>query len=500
MACLFFSPMPIQIHKNNAALALFLFISASFLTWYFSVAYFTTSLDEGIYTYGGHRIAAGQIPYKDFFGFIGPILYWLEGLISTLLGNNITTLRLSTAASIGAITAGLFLYSNFIAGRTVALLATLTWFSFALAVPNRMEVNHRWLSMGIYSLAVAALIASPASERLWNWIAGCLLGLAIFTTPSFVYSAAILGGYLYFRDRNRFLPYLLGGVFSCSVVTLILAWHGALFPFFEHLRWALENYGQANYFSYGRFAWQVPAVFFLQIYLGAICIPLSLLMAGLYSVWRKDLRLEFPVVSCLALFATAYPKWDAYSLFFIAAPFLGLLLSILFSMVPEALSSLVRGLVFAFFTYNLINVSTLPYRLTRMPTRAGVLMGDSASALVMEKLENAIPRKSKVFVYPYLSALYTLLDVENPTRYEYLQPGMMTAEDEASVLTDLKKSPPDFIFWQNFPDADIRRVWPSSNPDRHRFTRLEQWIPQEYEPGIEITESNIRGRVWKRKR
>lgn len=495
-----FAPMPTHLLKNHAAIALLLYVSAFFLSCYLSLAYFTFSLDEGIYTYGGHRVAAGQTLYKDFFSYVGPILYWIEGLLYALFGNDVAKLRYSTAASIGAITAGLYFFASSIAGRMAGLLASITWFAVAIDLPNRMEVNHRWLSMGFYALAGVALIASPAASRLWNLIAGCLLGLAIFTTPSFVYPAAILGVYLYFRDRIRFRPYLLGGMLSCSLVTVILIWQGAIFPFFEQLRWAVDNYSQANHFSYGRFGSEVPARYFLQIYMGAICIPLSFAMAGLYYLWRKDLQLEFPVVFCLALFATSYPKWDAYSLHFISAPFFGLAFVIAFSLVPDALRSLVRGLLLGFLTYNLVLAWTLPHRLTRMPTRAGVLMGDSVSALVLERLENAIPAKSKVFVYPYMSALYPLLDIENPTRYEYLQPGMMTAEDERSVLSDLKRSPPHFIFWQDFPHADIRNLWPSSNPDRHLFTMLEQWIPQEYEPGLKITESNLRGRVWKRKR
>lgn len=492
--------MKIQIHKNNAAIAGLLFLITSFLTWYLSSAYFTSSLDEGIYTYGGTRVAAGQIVYKDFAGFVGPVVYWSEGLLVTIFGNDLTKLRLSTAASLGAIIVGMFFFVKSIAGRTAALLAVVTWFAVTLELPNRMEVNHRWLSMAFYSLAGIALIASPAANKLWNLMAGCLLGLAIFTTPSFAYSALILGVYLFLRNRQRFLLYLLGGILVCSLVTLVLLWQGALLQYVEQLRWAVDNYVQANRFTYGSFSTSVPWRYFFQVYMGAVSIPLGFAMAGAYLICRKDLPLEFPIVFCIALFGTCFPKWDAYSMLYISAPYFGLAFAIAFSLVPEALRSLVRGLLLAYLTYTLIYALTLPHRMTLMPTRAGVLMGVDANAIVLEKLENAIPRKSKVFVYPYMSALYTLLDVENPTRYEYLQPGMMTADDETSVLTDLKKSPPHFILWQNFPDADLRRVWPSSNPDRHRFTRLEQWIPQAYEPGIEITESNIRGRVWTRKR
>jgi len=59
--------------------------------------------------------------------------------------------------------------------------------------------------------------------------------------------------------------------------------------------------------------------------------------------------------------------------------------------------------------------------------------------------------------------------------------------------------PPQFVFWQNFPDEDVVRLWPSSNPSKHRFTKLENWIRANYDPGVTIPVSNVRGQVWARK-
>ena len=49
-------------------------------------------------------------------------------------------------------------------------------------------------------------------------------------------------------------------------------------------------------------------------------------------------------------------------------------------------------------------------------------------------LEQRIPEGENVFVLPYLPVIDYLLKTRNPTSYSWLQPGMMSHEDEAIVL------------------------------------------------------------------
>ncbi len=488
--------MPSKFLYSPLLQALLLFAAASLFTRYLCGSYFGASLDEGIYLNGGHRTANGQLIYVDFFSFIGPLIYWVQAALSTLFGNQLPSLRWSTSLSVGAICIGAFYSGRAVAGTSAGLLGTIIWLGVWLDLPNRMEVNHRWLSSGFHALAIAALLGASASSRIWNWIAGVLMGLAIFTTPSFAVCAGLVGVYFLVADRARFWPYLLGGCISCFTIIGILAAQGSLQTFIEGILWAAENYTDANKFPYGRFPSVVPARYFLQVYMGAICIPLFFLLVAGSFAWTRDRALVLPTVLCAALFTTAYPKWDAYSLHFISGPFFVLCFALIYRLIPEKLQHLAQGLSLAVFAYFLISAWALPDRLTMIPTRAGTLMGDSASERVMASLEARIPAGSSLLVYPYLTGLYALLDVKNQARHDYLQPGMMTALDEEMVLVDLKKSPPQFVFWQNFPDADVLRLWPSSNPGKYRFTRLEAWIREHYRPDMETTESNIRGQVW----
>ena len=85
-----------------------------------------------------------------------------------------------------------------------------------------------------------------------------------------------------------------------------------------------------------------------------------------------------------------------------------------------------------------------------------------------------------LFVYPYQPIWYSLTGGVNPTRYDFLQPGMMTVEDESKVLNQLLAHPPQGVIWHNLPPRTVLAFWPHSDPATLRFTRLEQFIRSRY--------------------
>lgn len=480
-------------------IALLLFFAGTILSFHLTSNYFGASIDEGIYLNDGQRIAAGESIYTDFFAFIGPGVYWIQAVLYSLFGGHLPSQRWSTAISVGAIVGGLSVFGRELGGTASGVIGSLVWLGIWLDLPNRMEVNHRWVSMALFTIAIAILLAVPAARKLLNVIAGLLLAYAVFTTPSFAISVLLIAGYLALRERFRCFAFLAGLGFGCLGLTAILALRGHLGPFFEGMLWAVRNYGEANRFPYGRFPSEVPSRYFLQTYTGAMVIPMSLVIATLYGWFKRDERLVAPIVYCLALFAATYPKWDAYSLHFVSGPYFVLLFAVLYLLISNPLKNLAEGPALVLFAYLALSAWTLPDRLTVIPTRAGSMVGAEVNVEVIETLEKAIPAKSTLLVYPYLTGLYTLLDARVITRYDFLQPGMMGARDKQIMLDDVTRNPSQFIFWQNFPDEDVVRLWPSSNPAKHRFTKLENWIRANNDPGVTIPLSNIRGQVWARK-
>ena len=69
---------------------------------------------------------------------------------------------------------------------------------------------------------------------------------------------------------------------------------------------------------------------------------------------------------------------------------------------------------------------------------------------------------------------------ENPTRFSYLQPGMMSDNDEAVVLSELSARPPQRVLYENITPAQILNIWPGTDPARLRLNRVEDYLAAHY--------------------
>jgi hypothetical protein len=78
--------------------------------------------------------------------------------------------------------------------------------------------------------------------------------------------------------------------------------------------------------------------------------------------------------------------------------------------------------------------------------------------------------------------LYVLTQAENPTRYSYMWPGLMSHDDAEAALKDLKKSPPKAVMFLEVDRDEYLRVFPNAYNLNHRFPNIEDWIAREYVP------------------
>ena len=94
---------------------------------YFSALAFvapTNPYDEGIVLYGGARVAAGDIPYRDFFTLYGPAQFWAIGAAFRVFGTAVLGARLYVAVILAAVTGCAY----FLAARlTSCRWAVLSW-------------------------------------------------------------------------------------------------------------------------------------------------------------------------------------------------------------------------------------------------------------------------------------------------------------------------------------------------------------------------------------
>jgi hypothetical protein len=122
----------------------------------------------------------------------------------------------------------------------------------------------------------------------------------------------------------------------------------------------------------------------------------------------------------------------------------------------------------------------LPWSLRPLHTPAGDVRASAEEAPVVEDLLSRVHPHQSLFVYPYKPLLYFLTQAENPTRYPYLAPGMMTDEDARLALSELEARPPEWILYMDLDRAEFERVFPAGKLLDPHYPRLEGWIKANY--------------------
>ena len=449
-----------------AAVALFVWLAAADL--------FHPSLDEGIYLEGGHRVARGQIPYRDFFAFTGPLIYWLQAALELAFGRDLALLRLTLALSLGLLAAAVYAITDRFAGWRAALPAALFYLAIIVSAPNRLVINHRWISAACFALALAVALETIEHPRLAG-IAGALAALAAWATPSFAPALILLAIPL------RSLSFFAGA----SLISLpCLAWliaHHALSPMLDRLVWASRQYALANAVPFAYYPDELRfSISGLRPYV-AVAVILGGLAVAIYEWIRSRERRDLILASAsLGCFLTAYPRWDVMQLPYVLAPALAAAAIFAARRLPWTLLNALLALSMMWSAYQAILFWSNRDSLSTFPTRAGYLRGEPTHADALEALEKVVPAGSSLFVFPYLPTIAYLLAAENPTSFSYLQPGMMSAADEAQTLRELSAQPPRFVIRQFFPDDQVLITWPNSDRSRLSLQSIRDFLDARY--------------------
>lgn len=492
--------MPRTDNSRNELLAgLGIFLAASLLTFFLTADIFHPSMDEGIYLEGAHRILRGEAPYRDFFAYTGPLVYWVQAAFEAVFGMNIRFLRLPTSLAMGLTAAAIYWLSLRPLGWKFALGLPAAFAALRLTQVHHFDVNHRWLSTSLLTMGTAVAVdAVRAGRGRWAWCgAGALIAAAAWATPTYLVPLIFLVVWLACRPAfRRCLIPLAAGV---ALITLPAAgWltaHGALIPMIVKLGWAGTRYRTANSVPYGYYpfafssiqgptSWLIAA----QPLVSVVLIPITLAL-GAWEVYRRRWGAPETLLLVLAfgMFLTSWPRWDVNLLLGVIPLFL-----VLFSLwASRHLSDRTHSAAFtaglllqlgattycAFLLFWSIGaVTDFQY----FPTRVGELRNVPNDGQAMAELEQAIPAGSTAYVFPYMPLMGFMLRTENPTSYSYLQPGMMSIDDEGIVLGELRRKPPEFILRQYLPDDQVLEVWPNSDRSAMRFPAIENFINTHY--------------------
>jgi hypothetical protein len=230
-------------------------------------------------------------------------------------------------------------------------------------------------------------------------------------------------------------------------------------------------------------------------------MPAILPLLTLALLWTGRKTSGWPVlcIGALAMLATAWPRFDTSHLTYVA-PLFYALAAIGVASLPSARiktpAFLLASLLMALFSLHaFLNWSGSKV----VSSQVGPIRASGEDAALLQSLEKNIPRGSELFVFPYLPVAYFVTLSHNPTRYSYLQPGMMSDEDEATALAELQAAPPARVLYYDLSTKQILRLWPQSDPSRLRMRRMEEYLARNYRKTDQIlyrgSEVQILGRV-----
>jgi len=471
-----------QRGRRRFLLGLAVFVIAYGYIWWIAGNLFSLGVDEGIYLEGGRRVAAGESVYRDFFSLTGPLTFWVEGALAHSVPLDIPLLRLPMLVDAAFLAWAVYWLAAQFETEWFAAGLSLVFLAFESQLQH-LVVNHRWDSAALATAAVLAAVAASrrGSRGLWT-LAGVLAAAAAWATPS----VGLVAVPLLFWAARRGLASAMACLAGCAAVTTAaagyLAFHHALGPMIDAMRWTAANYAQANALPYG----SLPHASHAAPTAGAWWRQGARLAAAAFEAWPAVLPLaalagwswRFPrykeaaerraiaplLAVTVALVFSAWPRWSSIQLMFVAAvPFTlcGVLLHR--SMGARRGTGLYAALLLV-AAISGFQKSAAAFDSSGFATRAGFFRGTSEDVEFLEPLERRIQPGDSVFVFPYLPVLYPLLDAHNPTRFLYLQPGMMTAADEREAVRELEAARPRWVVTADLSPETVHAAWPRSDP------------------------------------
>ena len=114
-----------------------------------------------------------------------------------------------------------------------------------------------------------------------------------------------------------------------------------------------------------------------------------------------------------------------------------------------------------------------------MQTRRGVVTSSSKDT-VIEYVDAHVAPGESILVYPYLPLYYYLTDTFSPTRYEYFQPGMHSAQQAQEMLDELTRARVPVVLFETSFWEKIPRSWPGTPLSAVAHDPVADYILREY--------------------
>ena len=177
---------------------------------------------------------------------------------------------------------------------------------------------------------------------------------------------------------------------------------------------------------------------------------------------------------------SAWPRWTADELFYTAALSTALCAALLYRVVPARVRTGVCAFLLFAAAVSIAKKVDVALDLFPFQSRVGTMRGTGEDQEFLQALERHIQPGDSLFAFPYLAPMYYLLNARNPTRYSFMQPGMMTVQDESLALAQLSAAPPRWVIFENLPAEVVLILWPGSDRAAIPMTAINTYLRRNY--------------------
>jgi hypothetical protein len=449
--------------------------------------------DEGIYLQGGRLVSLGQQPYRDFFAIAGPLTFWMEGALASASGMSLAIMRLPPIFDAAFLVWVVYWLLSRYAGTLYSAGAAIVFMACELRI-RQLNVNHRWDSA---ALAMAAIVLAFEADRggrtALRVAAGFLIVASALATPSMLLVAFPMLFWCGWGKIRNALLFVGGGTLAAGTAAIYLQQVHALVPMIQSMLWTGANYAPANRVLYGGWGIVAPGAntagwtYFAGLafsFLPAI-LPPAAIVGWLFYFRRPSHREDLPQVMPMlavsaALVFAAWPRWTSDTLLHTLALSWFLCALWLFRLTGPAQRRWFCAIALLASLGSLANKAVAAMDYGPRDTRVGTLRTSFDESDLLGGLERWIQPGDSVFSFPYLPSAYYFLDARNPSRYSFLQPGMMTAEDEQRAIAELTAAPPRWVIYEEVPAKSVLAFWPHSDPARIPMTAMKWYLRANY--------------------
>lgn len=165
-------------HTLLTSVLLFL---VSFMVLFLGMRRYPLPYDEGVVLTAAMRVAAGQVPHRDFYAIYGPADFYLPAALFKIFGPSLLIVRILDLFVEGITVVAMFVVTSFYCRRRVAICVTLVAFLWIYGL-------NAYISSTVFPVALLSLVSSTLLIPLFVGgvtrrrlcAAGALAGLCAF--------------------------------------------------------------------------------------------------------------------------------------------------------------------------------------------------------------------------------------------------------------------------------------------------------------------------------